>query len=298
MSEWGTDLDIGYFRPEDKGILGGKPKSSIMNEVELDNMMRADLEVSRAVAGGTPVSTKPPVYKEPKNKPKEPAYSTSGMKSCHEDHPPLAITDSTGTYYIYGGSCIRPVINDMDVFVGLDYGMAKTSRQFPWNAGEECLFKINDMHPPDSLAEFNQLIDYLAYSLRGGKKVFVGCIGGHGRTGTVFAALVKKMTGMEDAIPYVRENYCHKAVESTSQIDWLHKHFGITKAKPTKGYGGTTTTTSASSAGTSWNWKDDPTTKDYTNSKGISKSKGGTITHRYQPVNVKGHIHGSNDLID
>jgi hypothetical protein len=40
--------------------------------------------------------------------------------------------------------------------------------------------------------------------------------------------------GIEDAITWVRGNHCHKAVESQAQIEWLHKHYGITKVKPTK----------------------------------------------------------------
>ena len=42
------------------------------------------------------------------------------------------------------------------------------------------------------------------------------------------------MRGETDAITYVRTHYCPKAVESTAQIDFLHKHFGIKKQKGSK----------------------------------------------------------------
>lgn len=52
----------------------------------------------------------------------------------------------------------------------------------------------------------------------------VGCIGGHGRTGT-FLALVAMRNGVEtpeEAITYVREHYCEKAIESDVQ-EWYIK---------------------------------------------------------------------------
>lgn len=58
---------------------------------------------------------------------------------------------------------------------------------------------------------------------RDGSVVEVGCIGGHGRTGMMLAIMVVvategKMTG-DEAVAYVRANYCTKAVESKIQ-EW------------------------------------------------------------------------------
>lgn len=49
-------------------------------------------------------------------------------------------------------------------------------------------------------------------------RVEVGCLGGHGRTGTALACLAI-MTGVlpGDAVAWVRENYCTEAVESGQQ---------------------------------------------------------------------------------
>lgn len=51
-----------------------------------------------------------------------------------------------------------------------------------------------------------------------GARVEVGCIGGHGRTGTVLAcmAVLAGVPGSE-AVQYVRTNYCKNAVESAKQ---------------------------------------------------------------------------------
>lgn len=155
---------------------------------------------------------------------------------CYETHPPLKIGDFT----IYGGSCSSPVVKDADVYVGLDYGMP-AMQLYPWDHRVAFMYKITDMSVPDDPESFKRLIAYLHEQLTLGKKVHVGCIGGHGRTGMVLAALMNTVTGEIDAVTKVREAYCKKAVETSSQIAFLHKHFGIKQAKPTKtaaSYGG------------------------------------------------------------
>jgi hypothetical protein len=165
-------------------------------------------------------------------------YSVKKYKACWEDHQPLKI----GKYKIYGGSCIAPLIKNADVYIGLDRGMERMIVEYPWNPSNkkkevvEVYFPITDMQVPTgkNLEEFKKMIVWTAEQLVLGKKVHVGCIGGHGRTGTFLAALVKHMLGIEDAITYVRENYCKKAVESESQIQFLHKEFGIKTVAATK----------------------------------------------------------------
>jgi len=149
---------------------------------------------------------------------------------CYHSHPPLPLKDGL---VIYGGSCSSPVITDADIYVGLDH-MQKSHKSFPWVEGESFQFSIRDMQAPDDPYQFRCLIDWLIMQLTSQKKVHVGCIGGHGRTGTVFSALVAVMLGKEDAIDYVRKNYCAKAVESTSQISFLMKHFGVGSVSPSK----------------------------------------------------------------
>ena len=78
------------------------------------------------------------------------------------------------------------------------------------------------------------MVKWLAKQVEAGKKVHVGCIGGHGRTGLVLAALARVMIDEKDAIAYVRKNYCHKVVETTAQVNFLAKHWGIAKADPSK----------------------------------------------------------------
>ena len=165
---------------------------------------------------------------------------------CYTTHPPLKLPGSD--LVIYGGSCSSPVVQDADVYIGFDQSMTFTSRSWPWKKGAEFLFRITDMSVPDKPEEFARLVAWTREQLEAGKKVHCGCIGGHGRTGTFLAALVSTY-GEADAIAYVRDGYCKKAVESTPQVEYLHKHFGVKKAKETKTYSYTTSSKTKSSKG-------------------------------------------------
>jgi protein-tyrosine phosphatase len=53
---------------------------------------------------------------------------------------------------------------------------------------------------------------------RSGEAVEIGCLGGHGRTGTALACLaVLAGTPPDDAVAWVRATYCEKAVETDAQ---------------------------------------------------------------------------------
>lgn len=152
---------------------------------------------------------------------------------CFETHPALKI----GEYEVFGGSCIDPIVKDADIYIGFDSGMRMTNASYPWNRKrEEVLFYIADGTAPSQAEEFKKMIVWVSEQIVAGKKVHAGCIGGHGRTGTFLAALVTHMTGIEDSITYVRENYCKKAVESSSQVEFLHKHYGIKKIAASKAH--------------------------------------------------------------
>lgn len=160
-----------------------------------------------------------------KNKPKGSSWKTG--QRCFHTHPALPI----GEHYVFGGSCGTPVHDDCDIYVGLDYSMAEHPERLPFIDGHAIHYKIQDMGVPTRPEEFKQLITWLAARIEKGDKVHVGCIGGHGRTGIVLSALVALMTSETDAIGYVREHYCEKAVESDKQVKFLMEHFGVAEAK-------------------------------------------------------------------
>lgn len=163
------------------------------------------------------------------------ATGYTAVSRCYETHQPLKLGD-TGLE-IHGGSCSYPVVKDADVYVGFDTSMKFTSRHWPWELGHEILFKIPDMGVPEDAEAFKKLLHWTIERLIEGHKVHAGCIGGHGRTGMFLAAMVSVLCDEKDAVTYVRNHYCRKAVETETQIEFLWKHFGIKPVASTKTFG-------------------------------------------------------------
>jgi hypothetical protein len=97
-----------------------------------------------------------------------------------------------------------------------DYGLYLDPRwQPPWEHGyvDWPDFGV----PADSDAVVTALTTVLERA-RSGQRVEVGCVGGHGRTGTALACLAV-LTGhpASDAVAWVRSNYCASAVETPGQ---------------------------------------------------------------------------------
>lgn len=53
-----------------------------------------------------------------------------------------------------------------------------------------------------------------------GKDVYMGCMGGWGRTGIALSLIAKTM-GEELPVEFVREHYSHRAVETSDQYDYV-----------------------------------------------------------------------------
>jgi hypothetical protein len=163
------------------------------------------------------------------------------QKCCHS-HPVLKL----GMGEIVGASCGQPR-DGYDIYIGLCHTMRFQHQDYPWNQTADPIvefqYRITDGCAPGAPAEFKKMINWVADQLDDGKKIHVGCIGGHGRTGLFLAALVSLYEDLtDDPIKWVRENHCQKAVESESQLKFLKKHFGCkTKGhKPSKpAYSGT-----------------------------------------------------------
>jgi hypothetical protein len=160
--------------------------------------------------------------------------SLSSKPPCYETHPTLKL----GAGILCGGSASWPIHKDADVYVALQAGSSSGRQRDPWETKGpvEIFYAISDMQAPPNVARFKKMIDYLCNQLQEGKKVHVGCIGGHGRTGIILSAIVAQLNGEKDAISWVRKKYCHKAVESKAQVEFLHEHYGITKVPGTKSH--------------------------------------------------------------
>jgi len=167
-------------------------------------------------------------------------YWTKGAYvACYHSHPALVFTSKGGhAYELWGGNCTSPVVHDADVYIGFAGSVRGGDKTWPWEPGYRPVvivdYPIRDMHAPDNAASFRALVMWTADQLFAGKKVHAGCMGGHGRTGLFFAAVVAYMTGMKDAIQYVRKHYCKKAVETPAQVAFLMAEYGVSTAAETK----------------------------------------------------------------
>lgn len=153
---------------------------------------------------------------------------TSMAVRCYESHPTLKL----GKGILVGGSARYPVVKDADVYVALQFGDTCGRISDPWEKNPkivEVQYSIRDMHAPENVTRFKKMVTWLCNQLQDGKTVHVGCIGGHGRTGTVVSAIVAEITGKTDAIQWVRKHYCKKAVESSEQVKFLMTHYGVEK---------------------------------------------------------------------
>lgn len=153
---------------------------------------------------------------------------------CYESHPVLKV----GKGKLIGGNASLPILKTADVYVSLQSGSTCGFASDPWEdqAVVEVRYTIQDMHAPANVPRFKRMVTWIGNQLQQGKTVHVGCIGGHGRTGVVFSAVVAEVLKKKDAIQYVRKHYCKKAVESKSQVEFLMKHYGVTETTPTKGH--------------------------------------------------------------
>jgi len=156
-------------------------------------------------------------------------------KSCYESHPALKIGNGT----FVGASCIHPR-EGHDIYIGLDWGMKRQAVTYPWNPASgsqivEVYFPISDGSVPKDVVEFQRMIEWLAGQLDLGRSLHVGCIGGHGRTGLLLAALFSRVHGGTNAGVWVREHYCKRAIETEAQVRFLKEKYGIAEIAPAKG---------------------------------------------------------------
>jgi protein-tyrosine phosphatase len=85
-----------------------------------------------------------------------------------------------------------------------------------------------DFGTPHDAGELEYALRSLLERARVGERVEVGCLGGHGRTGTALACLAA-MTGSppEDAVGWVREFYCDRAIETSEQEAFIAARSGV-----------------------------------------------------------------------
>lgn len=106
-----------------------------------------------------------------------------------------------------------------------DFGLYFDQRwQPPWTHDH---LDWPDFGVPDDAAHVAAALRSLLERARARERVEIGCLGGHGRTGTALAALAI-LTGHPhgEAVAWVRANYCVDAVETPEQEAFVAELFG------------------------------------------------------------------------
>jgi len=82
-------------------------------------------------------------------------------------------------------------------------------------------FPVADFEPPRDAAAFAGFLHVLLTRLECGENLYVHCLGGIGRTGTLLGCLFKLLGETGDPIKLVRSIYARSAVESPAQLRFI-----------------------------------------------------------------------------
>jgi hypothetical protein len=74
-----------------------------------------------------------------------------------------------------------------------------------------------DFGLPNDADAFVAALEELLARARRGEVVEIGCLGGHGRTGTALACLAVLAGAVGDPVDWIRATYCERAVETPEQ---------------------------------------------------------------------------------
>ena len=167
-------------------------------------------------------------WQHPQN-PKSKAKYVATVRSCAHNRTPFSFNEHT--IYLSGSSDRQTPVQGPDptVAIYLDVtwlrGKVLSNGGMKKPEGEPHIVYLN--WPDYGVVEVQRLMCIARWALEqleAGHTLEVGCVGGHGRTGT-FVAGMMVVTGFhpDDAIKEVRTNYCPNAVESKPQEKLLQE---------------------------------------------------------------------------
>ena len=140
-------------------------------------------------------------------------WETAGRPApkAHVHRTPVRFADGTtvmGVRFLGDDPYVRDDTPDFGLYLDENWAPPWPYEFFDWP----------DFGVPDDLDALRRVLTDLLDRARKGDRVEVGCFGGHGRTGTALACLaVLTGTPANDALAWVRTNYCYKAVETDVQ---------------------------------------------------------------------------------
>lgn len=175
--------------------------------------------------------------------PLKPYVPAAPVKPCHTDGTLIFTSKGTSFYagkYTGVSKCSYDLIIDLANQVTSTVAGINTSKRikkFVDQHGAQ-LMRIS-WHDYSVISWSRETFQELLDAIHADKleSVYVCCIGGHGRTGTMMSILA----GLSGAVPegecpvtWLRELYCDRVVESTEQLDYVEKITGL-KVKASAG---------------------------------------------------------------
>lgn len=160
-----------------------------------------------------------------KNKPKGGGYgslydaSTPHVQTwkCRHYHKPVTLPDGK----IVQASSFTTQVGRRQT--APDYGLYLDRIWMPVEHWRAEFIAWPDFHAPTNAVVAADAVIEAWERIDQGWLIETGCVGGHGRTGTVLAAwtILSGIRNSAEAVHYVWDNYCTEAVESKSQMAWL-----------------------------------------------------------------------------
>lgn len=93
----------------------------------------------------------------------------------------------------------------------------------PRDRGQVVIYPWEDWGVPDNITGLRRALMWLQEQVHEGKVVEIGCMGGHGRTGTALACvLLLQGVNAKKAINRIWNSYCDEAIESQRQIEFIN----------------------------------------------------------------------------
>jgi len=158
----------------------------------------------------------------------------AAYKACTHDGSPVQLMPGA-QLYAYSSRSTKG-LPDVDYFIALSYNWTDDGDGLLMAPGVPFMSASVTSGPkyiylatPDhgvirNIGLFIDLVEWAVEQALGGKRVGVGCMGGHGRTGTFLSAALLAANptwNAKEAVEFLRAQYCKDAVESESQVDLL-----------------------------------------------------------------------------
>ena len=179
------------------------------------------------ISGGTPTTSTYTYKKKDCKHWRDECTLAEGIiiKACaHRDHPKENwVYPEMGVYFASSWDDFSPSSLKRNSYADGWKGPKKLDKDVKVVNNEIAVIDWPDMGVPPDTEYTLKVLEYTLNQAAEGVDIEIGCIGGHGRTGTALAAMLIMLgeDNADEAMTWVWDEYCEHAIESQKQEDWL-----------------------------------------------------------------------------